>query len=195
MERYLHGGLGDPASLDPRVAASLYTLDRLASRDAILKTIAENDIVVSDRYTVSNYIHRGVPFVEAGDTEGLSKFYEWLSDFEFDRARIPRPDLVIFLSMGMGNIEKLLQKKSQEFRTHTNGLDLMERDLAHQAAALRIGREILPEYFANYRIMECEDLRGNLLPPEEVADRVWEVVRHACEDRSAVSPSRRSVQR
>jgi dTMP kinase len=176
VERYLHGELGDPASIDPYVAASFYSLDRFAARDHILRTVADHDVTISDRYAVSNFIHRGVPFAETGDLEGLSRFYAWLSEFEFDRAGIPRPDLVIFLSLGMGNIERLLEKKSREFRAHTNGLDLMERDLAHQAAALRIGREILPGYFAGYRIVECEDAAGTLLPPEAVAERVWRAV-------------------
>lgn len=177
VERYLHGELGDPASIDPYVAASFYTLDRFASREHILRTIAEHDVVVSDRYAVSNFIHRGAPFVETGDMEGLARFYSWLAEFEFDRANIPRPDVVIFLSLGIGNIEMLLERKSREFRRHTNGLDLMERDLAHQATALRIGRELLPGYFAGYRVVECEDESGALLPPDAVAERVWEAVR------------------
>lgn len=177
VERYLHGELGDPATIDPYVAASFYALDRFASRDRILRTLAEHDVTVSDRYAVSNFIHRGVPFLEAGDTEGLARFYAWLSEFEFDRAQVPRPDLVVFLSLSIGSIALLLERKSREFRAHTNGLDLMERDLAHQAAALRIGREILPGYFPNYIVVECEDEAGTLLGPEAVAERVWEAVR------------------
>jgi len=44
----------------------------------------------------------------------MRDFFGWLYDLEFQKAKLPLPDKIFFLSMGIKNIEANLQKKEQE---------------------------------------------------------------------------------
>jgi hypothetical protein len=39
-------------------------------------------------------------------------------DFEFDKAGLPQPDLIIFLSLSMDNIKKMINKKIDQHREY-----------------------------------------------------------------------------
>ena len=56
-------------------------------------------------------------------------------------------------------------------------LDIAESDVLHQKMAIKVWEEILPSYFANYVIVKWEDENGNLLTQEEMAQKVFDVVR------------------
>jgi len=72
--------------IDPKIASTFYTLDRFAHRAELLKMLEQNDFVISDRYSLSNFIHRGADFLAKDDQEGLKEFFDWLWDWEFQRA-------------------------------------------------------------------------------------------------------------
>jgi thymidylate kinase len=48
----------------------------------------------------------------------MKKFFDWIYDLEFKRAGLPSPDLIIFLSLSLENIKKLLLKKAEQQRDY-----------------------------------------------------------------------------
>lgn len=187
VEKFLKGEFGPLEMIDPYVASSFYILDRFGQRETLMQKLEENDVVISDRYSISNFIHRWATFLEQGDHEGLQLFFSRLKEFEFERAKLPQPDLIIFLSLSMRNIQKLLEKKAQEERsyvTSADGLDTAEKNISHQGLALTIGQEILPSYFENYQIIKCEDGHGTILEPEKIHKKIMEAVEKSLEKKT-----------
>ena len=85
------------ASVDPLVSSLYYAADR---RYNFLKEIEEeiykNDIIILDRYIMSNMGHQAGKATNKKDRDKILKFIEVL---EFDLCELPRPDKVIFLHM------------------------------------------------------------------------------------------------
>lgn len=180
VEKFLNGEFGRPHTVDPYVSATFYAADRFGQKPIIEKKIAVYDYLVSDRYSMSSFIHRGAIFLEEWDENAMRDFFGWLYDLEFQKARLPLPDKIFFLSMGIKNIEANLQKKEQErllqdsyvTKEQWGWLDSAEKDLEHQKYSLLVGKEILPTYFDNYIVIDCEDESGRLLTPQAIHQKI-----------------------
>ena len=85
------------ARVDPLVSSMYYAADR---RYNFLKDIEselyKNDIIILDRYVMSNMGHQAGKAKTVKDRNKILKFIETL---EFDLCELPRPDKVIFLHM------------------------------------------------------------------------------------------------
>ena len=55
----MNGEFGSLNDVDPFLAALLYAGDRSESKEFLLSLLAENDVVVLDRYVASNIAHQG----------------------------------------------------------------------------------------------------------------------------------------
>lgn len=183
VEQFLNGKFGELADLDPQLASMFYTLDRFGQKSELIEKIASHEYVISDRYSISSFIHRGTKFLEMWDEKGMKQFFDRLMDREYTKAWLPKPDLIIFLSLSMPTIKKLLLKKQQEenaarsYIDSSNGwIDKAEQDLHHQELSLKIWKEILPTYFQNYISINCEDESWNILPPELINQKLLETI-------------------
>ncbi|MDD2565929.1 MAG: deoxynucleoside kinase [Candidatus Gracilibacteria bacterium] len=179
VENFLNGTYGHPSELDGYIASSFYVLDRFEQSPKLKNIIATKDFLVTDRYSISNFIHRGTKFLESNDTEGLHKFFDWIYDFEFNKAGLPKPDLIIFLSLSMKNIRSQIERKKEQDRQYVSidgGLDLAEQDIKHQEYSLLVGKEYLPKYFHNYIVFECEKENGEMMTPEEINEKLVEII-------------------
>lgn len=110
------------SKVDPKIASRLYTMDREESLPYLLQLLADNEIVISDRYVESNLLHQGGKFpTEASKIE----FAEWLYFEEYERAKLPRPSEVVYLALPFW-----LSRKRAELRAQAGGpkLDAVESD-------------------------------------------------------------------
>lgn len=98
VKAMLHGEYGsDAESQNPYSTSMLYSIDRACSlqTEEYKKIMEENDIIISNRYTISNMLYQGVKFYK--NPSGLYEFCEWLQETEYGYFKIPRPDFTIFL--------------------------------------------------------------------------------------------------
>lgn len=165
VEKFLHWELWSLEQADAYVAGTFYALDRFAHKAELEKLLAENDFVISDRYTYSSLIHRGTEFLKAGNMAELQHFFAWLLDFEFTHIKLPKPDKIFFLSLTIDNMKALLKKRE---RSENITADIAEKNLEHQTWSRMVGMEILPKYVENYKIVACEDTNGKLFAREEI---------------------------
>lgn len=179
VEQFLHGQYGPVDTIDPYLASTFYTLDRLGQRETIKDILANNEYLITDRYSTATFVHRGSQYLYTGEEVKLQPFFDRVYDFEFVKAELPKPDLIVFLSMSIDNIKMLLEKKSKEERGYLNieeWLDRAETNLRHQIASLKVWREILPNYFDNYEVVNCENDLGVLLTREEIAQKIFALI-------------------
>lgn len=104
----LAGKHGDFVHLDPKIASTLYALDRFESAARIREALAEGKVVIADRYASSNQIHQGG---KIEDELERRTFLAWLDRMEYEIMGVPRPDAVIYLRVPVELSLKLLSEK------------------------------------------------------------------------------------
>lgn len=95
VESYLKGELGSPDTLSPYLVNTLYATDRaLTWREVISPALDAGSVVLLDRYTTSSIIYQSALITDEAEK---SEFIDYVTDYEYGKLGIPRPDLVIFL--------------------------------------------------------------------------------------------------
>ena len=112
VRMYLAGDFGKEAdAVSPYAASAFFAVDRYASYQMKWKEYYESGgIVLADRYTTSNMVHQAVKIEDAAEREA---YIAWLSDFEYDKLGLPRPDGVIFLDMAPAVSDRLLTARAK----------------------------------------------------------------------------------
>ncbi len=179
----LHEEFGPLSNIDPHIASVIYAADRLKASGYIASHIAEGEIVVANRYTLSNMAHQSARLPEAKRVE----FIRWLYRMEYGEEgfTIPKPDLYVHLDVPIEITQELVLQKAE--RAYLNGekKDALEADVAHQIEAAKMYHqlaEVLPEVTS----IQCAS-EGSLLPPEIIHELVWEVTKSSLrEDREGI---------
>ncbi|MBF6174611.1 dTMP kinase [Nocardia blacklockiae] len=90
----LRGRHGDVAA-SVNAMALLFALDRADARDELSKLLADNDIVLLDRYVASNAAYNAARTGQSADGEIAS----WVAELEFGRFELPVPDVQVLLDV------------------------------------------------------------------------------------------------
>ncbi|MCM6775725.1 dTMP kinase [Nocardia sp. CDC159] len=117
----LRGRHGDLAA-SVNAMALLFALDRAGSRDELAKLLADNDIVLLDRYVASNVAYNAARTDQSADGEIAS----WVTELEFGRFQMPVPDLQVLLDVPTELAAERARRRG-ELDT-ARGLDAYERD-------------------------------------------------------------------
>ncbi len=143
LDRLLHGERGDFTTVDAYVASYPYAHDRWQAAPIIRGWLAEGKTVVLDRYQSANVIHQGCKCPLDHD---LVKYVEWLDELEFEVNGIPKPDLVMVLSIPAWVSQQLMRRRNVVRTVMMSDLervefisrkDISEDDEEHQASAER----------------------------------------------------------
>lgn len=117
---YLNGDIPCEGEKGAYAASSFYAIDRYISFVKDWKRDHERGAtVLSGRYTSSNIIY------QMTKTEDREAFLNWLTDYEYNKLGLPKPDLVIFLDMPPEVSQKLLSKR---YEGDESKKDIHERD-------------------------------------------------------------------
>jgi dTMP kinase len=129
---YLNGEMGEPKSIDARLTAVLFALDRYELKGSMLEALECCDLVLCDRYVGSNLAHQ-VARTPAARRPAVRKLIDRL---EYEVLGLPRPNLVVFLDMPETLAQKRVKQKAARSYT-TKEMDVHEADRSHLSAALR----------------------------------------------------------
>lgn len=102
-------------NVDGKVASLYFAADRLYHKAQILDAKNKNDLLILDRYTISNMAHQGGKFETKEERLAM---YKWLEELEFNLLGLPRPDMVIFLHMPEQVSEILKKNRKEELDEH-----------------------------------------------------------------------------
>lgn len=172
VEDYLNGKYGQ---LNPKAASIFYAVDRFDASFKIRQWLQEGKIVVANRYVTANAGHQGGKI--ADDIDRM-KFFKWLDNLEYGIFGIPKPDLNLILHMPAEMAQNLAKQKwvdQQKDYVKGKTTDLHESDIEHLKNAEKVYLEIA-KLFPNTKLVECIS-NGTLQTPQEVHNKVWELVR------------------
>ena len=174
IRMYLGGAFGDdPEAVNAYAASTFYAVDRYASYQRVWKDYYQGGgFVVSDRYTTSNAVHQGSKVPEGERAE----FFRWLSDLEYDRMGLPRPDLVVLLDMPVELSEQLMRKREQSTGTHA---DIHERNEDYLKKCRDVALHAAKYY--GWRTVSCAK-DGVIRSVEDIHEEVYAIVKSCLED-------------
>ena len=164
IKMYLHGDFGArPSDVDAYAASTFYAVDRYASFKTHWKQFYDaGDIIIADRYVTSNMAHQTV---KLDDPNERQRFLDWLDDFEYDKLKLPRPDLVLFLDMPPSITERLIAERHK--------LDIHETDREYLRRCYRAYKELAAQY--HWTTIDCA-VDGAPRGIDEIAEDIFNVV-------------------
>ena len=156
----LDGKHGDFIRLDPKIASTLYAVDRFESSDEIRSWLDEGNLVISDRYVSANQIH------QAGKIEDpiqRKEFLEWLEKAEYGVFKIPRPDVIFYLDLPVEISLRLIKERARKEGVDP---DAAESDAKHLQECQERALETISQ-FGNWIRIDCSR-DGEIKSKEEI---------------------------
>lgn len=114
--------------IHPKIASVLYAADRFESSEKIKNWLGAGNIVLANRYVSANQIHQGG---KIASTRKREAFIKWLNEMEYKVFKIPRPDVVFFLSVPISVVLDLIEERNKNLRRNYLGKkkDVHEKDV------------------------------------------------------------------
>lgn len=109
VRMYLSGKFGKkPDDVNIYAASSFYAVDRYASyKRHWSEDYLSGTVILADRYVTSNAVHQTVKLPR----EKWDEYLDWLTDYEYCKMGIPRPDCVIYLDMPVEISQRLMTSR------------------------------------------------------------------------------------
>lgn len=112
VNMYLSGRFGsDPEAVNPFAASSFFGADRFCSYMLDWKKDYENGaVILANRYTSANAVHQLSKLPESE----YESFLDWLTDYEYNKLGVPKPDAVVYLCLPPELSQKLIEHRCNE---------------------------------------------------------------------------------
>ncbi|MDO7976687.1 thymidylate kinase [Oceanotoga sp. DSM 15011] len=168
VKMYLNGEFGEnPNDVDPYTSSTFFAVDRYASFKKEWESFYVNrGLVLADRYTTSNMVHQGSKY---DNLDEKNLFLNWLWDLEFNKMKLPIPDLVIFLDVPIEFSFKLLEERKAKSKVE----DIHEKNLDYLKITYDNSKYIAKKY--NWHIINCVE-NNNLRSQEDISNEIFNYV-------------------
>lgn len=172
LSECLAGKHGDFAHLDPKIASTLYALDRFEATKELRGWLEGGKIVVADRFSSSNQIHQGGKII---DPKKREDFLGWIEKVEHDVLDIPRPDAIIYLRVGVDMSAKLLsgEREQKNGELLENTPDVVEKDRMYIERSFESAEKLATHPL--WHTVNCVT-EGTMRAPESIAEDVFALV-------------------
>ena len=169
VEKYLQGEYGKVSELSPYFINSLYAQDCAITWKTELEPLYnEGKIILLDRYTTSSLIYQSA-VIE--DIEERKTFIDYVTDFEYNKLGIQKPDKVIFLTAPFDLVQSM-----RRARQNNDGVqnDIHERDIAFLKKVY--DNALFVADYLSFDIVECST-NDKMESPTEIHNKVYRLVK------------------
>ena len=166
--RFLAGEFGQLKDTSPYLASLIYALDREDARDEINSWLAQDKIVIIDRYVPSSLAHQAAKL----PPEKREEIISWIEEMEYTVNRMPRPDIVVYLHVPIQHSLELIGKKAK-VRDYTHGIDIAENK-DHQEKTEQVFQQ-LARTKPDWVTIECVQ-SGKLRSIEEIHTELLQIL-------------------
>lgn len=164
---FLNGRFGALDEVDPFLVSLLYAGDRFESRGLLIAAMAENDVVVLDRYVASNVAHQGAK--RSGNDR--RELIDRIRTIEYGLYRLPQPDVVLLLDLPVAEAQKLIAVKAARSYTDRKA-DLQEADAVYLNRVRDVYLSLADDQPLWSRVDSLRD--GRLRTVEEIGEEIIE---------------------
>ncbi len=166
--QFLNGEFGALDEVDPFLAALLYAGDRSESKDFLLSLLAENDVVVLDRYVASNIAHQGSKATGVAQ----QKLIQRIQTIEFEINALPQADMNILLDLPALEARKLISMKNKRDYTDKEA-DLQEEDTDYLESVRKVYLQLATDTKNWQLVPVLHD--GELRTITEIGDEIFNI--------------------
>ena len=168
--RFLRGDFGSVEHVHPQLVALLFAEDRHGAAPELKQALAGGATVLLDRYVYSNIAYQ---CAKLSDPLEAGRLRDWILATEYGPFGLPKPDLNLFLDVPIGFVEQSLaaHREGSERDYLAGGSDIHEADLTLQCRV----RELYRRQAAldpHFKLVDCADERGRMLPPDAIFTKV-----------------------
>lgn len=170
VKMYLAGEFGNNENISVFASSILFSVDRYASFKKNWEDFYNSGgIIISDRYTISNVIHQGN---RINDEKKFMEYNEWLTDLEWNKMGMPKPDLIIFLDMPYKFSNRLIDSRPNKI-TGDSKKDILESDEEQKIRAYNISKKVIEIYKA--KVVDCIK-NGEIRTIDDIQNEILTVV-------------------
>lgn len=163
-EYYLNGDFGNPSDLSPYLVNSIYAVDRsITWNDKLKAAYDKGDIILLDRYTTSSLIYQSSLF---DNEEDKKAFINYVTDYEYNKLGIKKPDKVIFLTADFDLVSSMRSKRKSNDGVKN---DVYERD-SKLMKKIYDNAMFVSDYL-DFDTLKC-DLNGSLRSIEDIHNEI-----------------------
>lgn len=158
----------------PKIASVLYAADRFQSKEEIEGWLKKGYVVIANRYVSANQIHQGGKIANAKKREA---FIKWLDEMEYKIFKIPKPDIVLYLSVPLKiSIAMTKERNKTSKRNYLgNKKDVHEIDIKFQENS-RKSALWLSKTLKNFVKIDCAN--GSVIHTrEDIHEEVYKKVK------------------
>lgn len=158
----------------PKIASALYAADRWESKKQMEEWLKEGYIVLANRYVSANQIHQAG---KISNSKKRREFLKWLDTMEHKVFGIPRPDIVIYLSLPIKLVQKLLgdRNKTQKRKYLRRKSDVHESSQQFLENSRKSALKLVSE-LNNFRKIDCAP-KDEILSREVIHEEVYSSVK------------------
>lgn len=171
VKMYLNGEFGEnPNDVNAYAASAFYAVDRFATfKKDWGKDYNDGVVIVADRYVPSNIIHQAAKIENAAEKD---EFTKWLSELEYDRFGLPRPDVSLFLDMPSEVAQKLMAERANKIDNSAKK-DIHERNTQYLKKSYDNAKTVAEKL--GWNVISCTDTDNNVRTISEIADEIAEI--------------------
>jgi dTMP kinase len=100
-------------NVHPKIASIAYAADRWESSKEIYGLLSKGYVIIANRYVSANQIHQGG---KIKSSKKRTEFIKWLDEMEHEVFKIPRPDVVLYLSLPLPIILNLIKERNGKMK-------------------------------------------------------------------------------
>jgi len=159
----------------PKIVSVLYAADRFESSKEMRKWLEQGYVVIANRYVSANQIHQGGKIKNAKKREA---FIKWLDQMEYGVFKIPKPDIIFYLSLSIEIVLRLLKERasSKIKRAYLKkGKDVAEADKEHQMNSIKSALWLVKKV-PNFLKIECSK-KSEILSRKAIHEMIYEKVK------------------
>ncbi|MGI5855861.1 MAG: dTMP kinase [Candidatus Merdivicinus sp.] len=174
VRMYLNGEFSaSPSGVNAYAASSFYAVDRYASfKKHWEKDYLSGHTILATRYVSSNAIHQMCKLPESQ----WGGYLQWLSDFEYGRLGLPRPDRIIFLNMSRVVADRLILSR---YHGDEGKKDIHEKDRAYLASCQRTAAYAAQA--EGWSVVDCDDGEAPL-PLDAITKKILSLLENRAEN-------------
>lgn len=170
VKMYLGGDFSKNAQdINAYAASSFYAVDRYASFKLYWEEAYNNgDFILASRYVTSNAIYQMVKC----EKDEWDSYLDWLSEYEYEKLGLPKPDLVIFLDMPVEISQKLMTGRydGDESKKDIHEVDVEFLKSCRETALYTAKKQ-------DWKIINCSD--GNApLPVDIITEKIIDEIKN-----------------
>ncbi len=174
IAKFLRGEFGDVSQVHPQLVATLFAEDRKAFAPTINDWLADDNVVLVDRYVLSNIAFQ---CAKLDSTDEKTYLRDWINRFEYEYNKIPKPDLSIYLDVPFTFVARALdERRTAKTRTYLNEKDdIHEKDHSLQKA-VQLEYESLCGLDPTIHRIPCADARNGMRPIDAIHAEIVEMI-------------------